>query len=257
MEMLKKNCTKCGLEKLLFEFWKDKRTHDGLQCWCKDCRRENNRKNKPTPEESRKRFDRTIDRHIVAVAKQRAKKRGVFFSLKPGDILVPEKCPLLGIPLKRGRGRCSDGSPTLDRIDPNKGYTKDNVWVISYRANLIKSDATPEEIVMIGETLKRFVATTYQDNLSVKDTRTNSMKQIAPYAHLASLLGAPADASLHLLITYVHEILAKNQRLEADLTRTQEKLRKTITILNETFSEITVLPTQAHQQTGDVAKLGA
>jgi hypothetical protein len=40
---------------------------------------------------------------------------------------------------------------SIDRIDPSKGYTPDNVWLISQRANRIKNDATPEELKLIAE----------------------------------------------------------------------------------------------------------
>ena len=40
---------------------------------------------------------------------------------------------------------CSN-SPSLDRLDNNKGYTKENISVISYKANRIKNDASFEEI---------------------------------------------------------------------------------------------------------------
>ena len=32
-----------------------------------------------------------------------------------------------------------------DKKDPTKGYTSDNVWVISQLANAMKWDSTPEE----------------------------------------------------------------------------------------------------------------
>ena len=225
--MIKKLCNKCGIKKPLSEFYKAKNTKDGLGCWCKDCKRENSRKNKPTPEEYRNRINLTIDRHMVAIAKQRAKKGGIKFNLKPGDIQVPEKCPLLGIPIKRGRGHCCAGSPTLDRINPSRGYIKDNVWVISYRANLIKSNATPEEIIMVGENLKKFIHPT----LIVDQTN--------PFLHIASLLGAPKNSSLHFLITRIQDILAKNQLIELDLAKTKEKLSNAIENLKGTLAEIT------------------
>lgn len=44
------------------------------------------------------------------------------------------------------------GNPTsmsIDRLDPSKGYTVENCWLICYRANRIKNDATFEEFEMI------------------------------------------------------------------------------------------------------------
>lgn len=83
-------------------------------------------------------------------AKQRASENRILFDLERADIPpVPETCPILGIPLVRnvGKGRhgASDNSPSLDRIIPDLGYVKGNIRWLSYRANRIKNDATPEE----------------------------------------------------------------------------------------------------------------
>ena len=42
---------------------------------------------------------------------------------------------------------------TVDRIDSSLGYVKGNVWVVSYRANAIKRDATPEELRRIADAI--------------------------------------------------------------------------------------------------------
>jgi hypothetical protein len=56
-------------------------------------------------------------------------------------------CPVLHIPLKNtSKGKPSEGSPSLDRIIPEKGYVKGNVIIVSHKANTIKSDASPKEI---------------------------------------------------------------------------------------------------------------
>ena len=40
----------------------------------------------------------------------------------------------------------NDLTKSIDRIDPKKGYVKDNIIVVSMRANRIKTDATVDEI---------------------------------------------------------------------------------------------------------------
>ena len=82
-------------------------------------------------------------------AKRRAAANGWEFNLTKQDIVIPDTCPVLGIPLLRTDGRLADSSPTIDRIDSTKGYTVDNIRVISWRANKIKSDATIEELRQI------------------------------------------------------------------------------------------------------------
>ena len=90
-------------------------------------------------------------------ARGRSKKKGILFDLEFVDITIPETCPLLGIPLRMGKRTAGFDSPTLDRIDPSKGYVKGNVWVISRRANMIKSDASIEEIEMVARKLRAFL----------------------------------------------------------------------------------------------------
>jgi predicted nucleic acid-binding Zn-ribbon protein len=86
-------------------------------------------------------------------AKTRAKEKGLDFNLELSDILIPKTCPILGVELicHKGRSGGQPNSPALDRIDNNKGYLKDNIMVISHRANMMKVDASPEELVMFAE----------------------------------------------------------------------------------------------------------
>lgn len=80
-------------------------------------------------------------------AKSRAKSKGLDFNLVIDDIVIPELCPVLGVPLKVSTtGKADEYSPSLDRFDNNKGYVVGNIAVISYRANRIKVDATIEEV---------------------------------------------------------------------------------------------------------------
>ena len=48
-------------------------------------------------------------------------------------------------------GTCNDLIHLIDRIDPKKGYVKDNIIVVSMRANRIKSDATVDEIRKVAD----------------------------------------------------------------------------------------------------------
>lgn len=74
----------------------------------------------------------------------RAKNAGLEFTLTFYDLALPEVCPILGLKLvyARGRGRANWDAPSVDRIDPSKGYTPDNCRVISLRANTLRSNCT-------------------------------------------------------------------------------------------------------------------
>lgn len=90
-------------------------------------------------------------------SKHRAKKNGIEFSISFEDIIVPEFCPIFGFKLKQGNGKTEPHSPTLDRIDPKKGYIKGNIWVISHKANKIKNDSSIEDLHILGQKLKQFL----------------------------------------------------------------------------------------------------
>lgn len=64
---------------------------------------------------------------------------------------MPKFCPILKIQLCYTNTKPLDNSPSLDRIDSTKGYIPNNVHIISWRANRIKSNATPEELKMLAE----------------------------------------------------------------------------------------------------------
>jgi hypothetical protein len=83
--------------------------------------------------------------HLLRAARNRARKNGVKCTIEFEDIVVPERCPVLGIPLAVGRGKLQDGSPTVDRIIPRFGYVRGNIAVISWRANIVKNAGTAAE----------------------------------------------------------------------------------------------------------------
>jgi len=78
--------------------------------------------------------------------KSRCKRLGREFSIELEDIIIPEKCPVFGFDLKREDRQTWMCAPSVDRIDSSKGYIKGNVTVVSRRANILKKDATLEEI---------------------------------------------------------------------------------------------------------------
>lgn len=98
-------------------------------------------------------------------AKQRAKARGTEFSIEVSDIVIPDVCPVLGIKLNMNSGKSGayKNSPSLDRKDNSKGYTPDNIWVISQEANAMKHSASPEELIKFAN----WVLNTYSSRQEV------------------------------------------------------------------------------------------
>lgn len=71
--------------------------------------------------------------------------------------LIVDTCPLLNIKLTYDNfiGNTPDNYATLDRIDPEKGYVEGNVQIVSFRANMLKSNATLEELQLIVKNWKQ------------------------------------------------------------------------------------------------------
>lgn len=92
-------------------------------------------------------------KEILRSAKYRARKNGQSFNLTLADLPpVPECCPVLGIKLQPGgHGTERNNSPSLERLIPSRGYVIGNVIWISNRANMLRRDATAEELRLVAD----------------------------------------------------------------------------------------------------------
>lgn len=88
-------------------------------------------------------------KYLYKHARERAAKEGIPFTIQREDIVCPQVCPLLEIPLFVGAKVLCDNSPTLDRKIPSSGYVPGNIRVISYKANRIKNNASYQEFETI------------------------------------------------------------------------------------------------------------
>jgi len=104
---------------------------------------------------------------MLCGAKGRSRLKGLAFDITIDDISAPITCPVLGIELNWLSRVKTNNSPSLDRIVPELGYVRGNVMVISDRANIIKRDATPDELRRIAD----FYATRV---VNVNDTKEDS-----------------------------------------------------------------------------------
>lgn len=119
----------------------------GIRDRCKSCSAEKARK-----ERERRKNDWKYQPAIRMLnnSKQRAKAAGLEHNLTLDDIIIPDVCPVLGIKLETGDRKEHYNAPSIDRIDNTKGYLKENVVIVSTRANLLKKDATIDELILIG-----------------------------------------------------------------------------------------------------------
>lgn len=135
-----KLCYSCREVKPVEEYSMSTTAPDGLRARCKPC----------FNALAKERATENPERELLRSCKRNARTRGIPFSLVLSDIVIPSHCPVLGIKLMRGDGRMIDASPSVDRTDSSKGYVRDNISVVSWKANRLKNNATIDELQKIA-----------------------------------------------------------------------------------------------------------
>lgn len=144
-----KHCPSCSqILPLGFYYRKNKKNeYDEEKTYriCRSCAMEKSKRNYRTHKSSSvERYRKNPIKKILSNLKTRSKSGGYPFDLDEDDIIIPDFCPVLGIPIIPNSN--SDNSPSVDKFISTLGYVKGNVFVISKRANRIKCDANIEEI---------------------------------------------------------------------------------------------------------------
>jgi hypothetical protein len=136
-------------------FARNRSKSSGHSAECKSCVKEYNKKHVAEnaeyyqAERKRKRHA-NLAWYLFLECRTRAKRNGVEFDLSPADIVIPEHCPVFGFVLKPAEGKLRDSSPSVDRINTERGYVRGNVQVISYKANRMKTNATGPELLQFA-----------------------------------------------------------------------------------------------------------
>jgi hypothetical protein len=73
---------------------------------------------------------------------------GMEFTITVEDIRIPDYCPYFGEKLEPLHPQWGY---SLDRIDSSKGYTPDNIRIISRLANIMKNNATEEQLIAFAK----------------------------------------------------------------------------------------------------------
>jgi hypothetical protein len=165
-----KECRTCFKNLPLFNFSKNLAAKDGLQYKCRPCdiayQKERREKNKESvleygreyQKQRRKSFEYRLQM-LLNASKQRAKLKNREHSITLKDIKdlypVDGKCPVFGFNLEFNDAGFRETSPSIDRIDSDRGYTKDNIQIISWKANRLKAYATVEDLEILVAFLKQ------------------------------------------------------------------------------------------------------
>lgn len=148
-----RKCIRCNIVKSLTEFNKRINNTSGYCSHCKSC-------NKLEYKVFRV---NNIEKVLLSTTRRRAKSKNIKFNLSIEDIIIPKLCPVLEIPIVIGEDKYYDNSPSIDRIDPKEGYTKENIAIISHRANTIKNAATVVEI----DKIRNWMVNIYKEQIKV------------------------------------------------------------------------------------------
>ena len=103
----------------------------------------------------------SLENILFLAAKKRAKRRKQDFNIELSDIYIPDRCPIFDTKIEKflvdqsQSHKSRANSPSIDRVNPEKGYVKGNVCVISYRANVIKGQGTSTEHRLIAKWIKQ------------------------------------------------------------------------------------------------------
>lgn len=183
-----KKCTICFIEKDLDNFYKklNKNGRYYYTSMCKKCHQEyslkysniyrqtekgkkirseyrKNRINNDSAfalrckEQRNKSFKKHINVSIFNRTKRRASLKGIEFTITKEDIVIPNICPILEIPIYVGTKKDYFNSPSIDRIDVTKGYIKSNIRIISMLANSMKNSANREQLLTFAKNIEKYM----------------------------------------------------------------------------------------------------
>ena len=138
--MKHKTCKQCGQHKPLTDYYLARGTPRER---CKACVIEKSKaRYRADPERTKASVtaSRLADPRVrmAADARARDRRKGLFSDIEAGQIVIPRRCPVLGIPMVTQVGKAVDGSPSIDHVDPMQGAVWGNWRVISRRANQLK-----------------------------------------------------------------------------------------------------------------------
>ncbi len=88
---------------------------------------------------------------IAKSAQRRSKEYNIVCNITSEDIKLTKNCPYLNIPLEYGNNIQTIYSASLDKINPELGYIKNNIQVVSMLANQMKSSANKEQLITFSK----------------------------------------------------------------------------------------------------------
>jgi hypothetical protein len=108
--------------------------------------------------------------------RNQCQQRGLAFNLDASDFPTNPICPIFGTQLSYDPDeRDHLKKASIDRVNPSKGYTKDNVEIISLRANTLKNNVTKKELYALITYIDK-----HEKKLEVQASNTPRVSEIFP-----------------------------------------------------------------------------
>ena len=149
-----KVCSRCRVRKPYYEFGYLGRVKSRLQSWCRSRGTQHKREDRrERPEHHRSIEEGSRYSHLICHARTRAKRRGLSFDLfehreKIRDRVRSGHCEMTGLPFNFSAGQTFD-SPSIDRINPDEGYTYSNIRIILYGMNAALGNWGEEKLAIM------------------------------------------------------------------------------------------------------------
>jgi hypothetical protein len=150
-EVSVKTCSTCKTTKPFSGFHKNHTKADGYNHLCRDCMKAVSQAWRDKPKGRAK--------SLWTSSKKRADERGWEFDLTPEWIeakLLAGVCEATGLPLEltgETTKHFRPWTPSLDRTDCTRGYTKDNVKVVCWMYNQAKGVSSHNDVIRLAKAL--------------------------------------------------------------------------------------------------------
>ena len=176
-----KQCYKCKETKPLKMFSKDKSKKDGLYNYCSPCDSAYQAARRVTPEGRTKALIRDMHKH-------KSKKRAILQKTITKDDILPileaGHCQLTGLPfdfMPTNKTFRNPYAPSLDRIDSQKGYIKENCRVVLAAVNDALGEHDDNDILPILKALVKGLE---------KNAKKNKFTPVPIRPHIQGAVGA-------------------------------------------------------------------
>jgi len=154
-----KCCMDCKEELNVSEFYRDKSNSTGLQTYCKKCSVQHTKKWASTLDG----YSKKLFSDIMHNCAKRSKKLDILINVSDIKDLYNKQggiCALSGLKMtfdtymeKGNQHIINKYNMSVDRIDSNKGYTKDNIQLVCAIINRMKTDLEDKEFINLCETI--------------------------------------------------------------------------------------------------------